>query len=89
VRLQRKIVQVVSEVKWSVSLDYLQRVEAARQAARASLEGSLLYLETQAPQLETVRVLVTLSMNAWRLEDPRIGRLPGLRPAGGGDGATS
>jgi len=43
VRLQRKIVQVVSEVKWSVSLDYLQRVEAARQAARASLEGSLLY----------------------------------------------
>ncbi len=70
VRLQRKIVQVVSEVKWSVGLDYLERVGAARQAARASLEGSLLHLESQPAQLETVRVLVTLSMDAWRMEDP-------------------
>jgi tetratricopeptide (TPR) repeat protein len=70
VRLQTKIVQVVTEVKWSVGLDYLHRVTAARQAARARLEGSLHLLESQAPQLETVRVLNTLSMDAWRIEDP-------------------
>jgi tetratricopeptide (TPR) repeat protein len=93
VRLQRKIVQVVSEIKWSVGLDSLQRVSQARQAARASLEGSLLRLEHQPlqpetvealtsetsegtqdrahlTQLEMVRVLIALSMDAWRIEDP-------------------
>jgi class 3 adenylate cyclase/tetratricopeptide (TPR) repeat protein len=70
VRLNRKIVQLVTEIKWSVGLETLQHANEIRQASRASLEENLGYLETQPPHLETVRVLAALSTDAWRIEDP-------------------
>jgi tetratricopeptide (TPR) repeat protein len=70
VRLNRKIVQVVTDLKWSVSLDYLKQAHESRVAARAALEASLDTLESEPPHPETVRVLVTLSNDAWRIQEP-------------------
>jgi hypothetical protein len=70
VRLNRKIVEVVTDLKWSVSLDYLKQALESRSAARTALEESLGPLESQQPQPETVRVLVALSTDAWRIQEP-------------------
>ncbi len=70
VRLHRKIVQVVTELKWSVGLESLQQANKSRLASRAYLEESLELLESEPPQLETVRVLVALSTDAWRIQEP-------------------
>jgi tetratricopeptide (TPR) repeat protein len=70
VRLNRKIVQVVTDLKWSVSLDYLTQAHESRAAARAALEESLDTLESEPPNLETLRVLVALSTDAWRIQEP-------------------
>jgi tetratricopeptide (TPR) repeat protein len=70
VRLNRKIVQVVTDLKWSVSLDYLKQAHESRVAARAALEASLDTLESEPPHPETVRVLVTLSTDACRIQEP-------------------
>jgi len=70
IRLHRKIVQVVSELKWSVGLEYLQQVNQSRLASRASLEASLGFLESEPPHLETVQVLVALAIDAWRIQEP-------------------
>ena len=70
VRLHRKIVQVITDLKWTVSLEQLQRVNADRLASRAMLEDALRSLIEQPPHLETVRALVTLSTDAWRIQDP-------------------
>ena len=40
-RLDRKIVQVVTDLKWSVSLEHLQEAEDARQESLSSLEKTL------------------------------------------------
>lgn len=69
-RLHCKIVEVVGEIKWSVGLEYLQRVYEARQRSRAWLEESLATRESEAAQVETVRVLTALSTDAWRIQDP-------------------
>jgi class 3 adenylate cyclase/tetratricopeptide (TPR) repeat protein len=70
VRLNRKIVQVVIDLKWSVSLDYLKRAEDSRLAAREALEEKLDTLIDGRPHPEIVRVLVALSTDAWRIQDP-------------------
>lgn len=70
VRLHRKIVQVVTELKWSVGLESLQQANENRLASRARLEESLELLNKMPPNLETVRVLVALSADAWRIQDP-------------------
>lgn len=70
VRLHRKIVQVVTELKWAVSLEELQRTNATRLASRAALEASLRQMEREAPHAEIVRAYVVLSMDAWRIQDP-------------------
>lgn len=70
VRLQRKILQVVTELKWSVGLETLQQLGEAGQQARAGLAGARERLQSQPPHLETVRMLVALSADAWRIQEP-------------------
>ncbi|HJW91524.1 MAG TPA: adenylate/guanylate cyclase domain-containing protein [Anaerolineales bacterium] len=70
VRLHRKIVQVVSELKWTVGLEVLQQANENRLASRASLEESLPFLMEQPPVPEAVHVLVALSTDAWRVQEP-------------------
>jgi class 3 adenylate cyclase len=69
-RLNRKIVEAVTELKWSVSLEYLQQANEIRLAARDALEAGLGRLEAEPPHSETVRALVVLSTDAWRIQDP-------------------
>jgi class 3 adenylate cyclase/tetratricopeptide (TPR) repeat protein len=70
IRLNRKIVQVVNDLKWSVSLDYLKGVNDIRSAARLALEENLDLLKADQPHPEIVRVLVALSTDAWRIQEP-------------------
>ncbi len=68
--LDRKIVQTVTDLKWSVSLEHLQQAEEARQESLRGLEKSLNGMQGDAPHLETVRALVALSTDAWRIQEP-------------------
>ncbi len=70
VRLHRKVIQTVSELKWAVSLQDLQQANESRLASRLGLIEALPSLASAPPHLETVRVFVALSMDAWRMEDP-------------------
>jgi class 3 adenylate cyclase/tetratricopeptide (TPR) repeat protein len=70
VRLDRKIVGVITDLKWSVSLEHLQRAEEARQGSLVGLNKALSEMEDGAPHVETVRALVTLSTDAWRIQEP-------------------
>jgi tetratricopeptide (TPR) repeat protein len=70
VRLDRKIVGVITDLKWSVSLEHLQRAEEARQGSLAGLNKALGQMEGREPHVETVRALVTLSTDAWRIQEP-------------------
>ena len=70
VRLNRKIVQVVADLKWSVGLAELEEARAAGREARAALEQHLPRLTASAPQTETVNVLTALSTDAWRTQEP-------------------
>jgi class 3 adenylate cyclase/tetratricopeptide (TPR) repeat protein len=70
VRLHRKVLQVVTDLKWTVSLEDLQQANANRLASRAMLAEAMPFLIAEPPQLETVRALVALSTDAWRLQDP-------------------
>jgi class 3 adenylate cyclase/tetratricopeptide (TPR) repeat protein len=70
VRLDRKIVQVITDLKWSVSLEHLQQAEEARQESLTGLEKSLNGMQGDTLHLETVRALVALSTDAWRIQEP-------------------
>lgn len=70
VRLHRKIVQVVTDLKWSVSLENLQRANQAREESRDRLTQALESLGQEAPHVETVRALIALSTDAWRIQEP-------------------
>ena len=70
VRLNRKIVQAVTDLKWSVSLENLQRANAAREESHLSLVRALDELKGEPPHLETVRALIALSTDAWRILEP-------------------
>jgi class 3 adenylate cyclase len=69
-RLHRKRVQMVTELKWSVSLEAFERAGAQRLESVAQLRAALPGLLAGPPQLETVRVLAALSTDYWRVEDP-------------------
>ena len=69
-RIDRKILQVVTDLKWSVSLEHLQEAEDARQASLSNLEKALGDAAEELPHMETVRALVALSTDAWRIQDP-------------------
>jgi class 3 adenylate cyclase/tetratricopeptide (TPR) repeat protein len=70
VRLDRKIVQVVTDLKWSVSLEHLQQAEEARQKSLTNLKETLSNAAEELPNLETVRAFVALSTDAWRIQEP-------------------
>ena len=70
IRLNRKIVQMVADLKWSVGVEFLQQANESRLASRANLEQGLPNLEAEPANMETVRVLVALSTDAWRTQDP-------------------
>lgn len=69
VRLHRKSILTVADLKWSVGIDLLQKAGEVRKASRANLEAELKTMEG-APQVETVEALSALSMDAWRIESP-------------------
>jgi tetratricopeptide (TPR) repeat protein len=70
VRLHRKLVQAVTELKWSVNLEDLERANRAREESVASLRQALDELKGEPPHLEVVRALVALSTDAWRITEP-------------------
>ena len=70
VRLHRKIVQIATDAKWSVDAEAYRRVSEIKIESRASLEASLRAAEGTAPHPETARLLIALSMDAWRNQDP-------------------
>jgi len=65
VRLQRKIVQAVTDTIFRAPFSQFAAVAPAGAAARASLAAMLPLLEGQPPQPEIVRLLATLSHDAW------------------------
>jgi class 3 adenylate cyclase len=69
-RLNRKIVEVVADLKWSVGLEDFQRANAQAEAARAGLEAEVARRENEPPHPETVRGLAALCTDAWRVQAP-------------------
>ena len=69
IRLHRKIVQLVTDAKWSVNVETYQQVSKIREASRASLEASLRTVEGERHP-ETVYLLVAISTDAWRNQNP-------------------
>lgn len=70
VRLHRKIVQIVTESKWAVDAATYQQVREIRNESIGALREHLANLEKETPYRETVLLLVTLSMDAWRNVEP-------------------
>jgi hypothetical protein len=66
-RLHRKIIQAVIDVKWAVGVDFMRRANRIGNASRASLETELILIQGAAPQAEMAETLTALSMGAWRL----------------------
>jgi len=70
VRLHRKIVQIVTDSKWSVDAATYRQVSEIRKESIAALNEHLQSLESEPPHAETVLLLVTLSVDAWRNVTP-------------------
>jgi len=69
-RLNRKIVEIATEVKWSVDAQTYLQVSEISKKSNLSLQESLQVLDGEAPHEETVRILVALSTDAWRVQSP-------------------
>jgi class 3 adenylate cyclase len=69
-RLNRKIVEVVSEMKWSVALEVFERANLDAHSARTDLQAELTRMAGEAPHPETVRGLVALCIDTWRVQSP-------------------
>jgi tetratricopeptide (TPR) repeat protein len=69
-RLHRKILQVIIDKKWAVSLEYLGTMEGIRQASRKILIDYVRSPMAGTASSETVHTLVALSTDAWRIENP-------------------
>ncbi len=65
-RLHRKIIQTVSELRWSTSLAQQAEADAIGVASRTNLEAALQLWATAAPHPEIVHVHLTLANDAWR-----------------------
>ncbi|MCI0394283.1 MAG: hypothetical protein L0332_04685 [Chloroflexi bacterium] len=65
-RLHRKIIQTVSDIRWATRVEQQEEADRIGIVSRASLEDALQLLEDQAPHRETVYLLKTLSLDAWR-----------------------
>jgi tetratricopeptide (TPR) repeat protein len=69
-RLNRKIVEIATDAKWSVDAQTFMQVSEVSKTSHASLIESLNMIEGEDPHEETVRILAALSMDAWRVQDP-------------------
>jgi predicted ATPase len=70
VRLHRKIVEIATDTKWSVDAETYEQVSEISEVSLSSLQESLHALEEEPPHPETVRLLVVLSVDAWRVQTP-------------------
>ena len=70
IRLHRKIVQIATDAKWSMDNESYQRISETRMESRTSLEENLRAAEGAAPDAESVQLLIALSMDAWRNQEP-------------------
>ncbi len=61
-----KIVQLVNEAKWNMTLEDYQQVREAGLVSQDELEQMLVAVADRPPQAETIRGLAVLSLNAWR-----------------------
>lgn len=70
IRLHRKIVEIATETKWSVDAETYQQLSLISQKSQASLQESLQAMEGEPPHHETVHLLIALSADAWRVQEP-------------------
>jgi tetratricopeptide (TPR) repeat protein len=64
VRLHRKIVETVTELRWSADFEHFVAASQVGVASRASLEAALHLADGEPPHPETVRLLTALSKEA-------------------------
>ena len=69
-RLNRKIVEIATEAKWSVDAQTYRQVSEISQMSHSSLQDSLEMMEEKPPHPETLHMLVALSNDAWRVQSP-------------------
>jgi tetratricopeptide (TPR) repeat protein len=69
-RLNRKIVKIATEAKWSVDAKTYSQVSEISKKSHSSLQKSLQVMADKPPHPETVRMLVALSTDAWRIQTP-------------------
>ncbi len=70
IRLHRKIVETVAEVKFNVDLAEYQATAQARAASRAMLGEQFQMIEREPPHRETVGLLIALATDAGRTQIP-------------------
>jgi class 3 adenylate cyclase/tetratricopeptide (TPR) repeat protein len=70
IRLHRKIVEVVTEAKWSVDVATYRQVSEIREESLERLRNILPELQSQPADPETARLLAALSVDAWRNLNP-------------------
>jgi tetratricopeptide (TPR) repeat protein len=69
-RLHRKTVEAVTDLRWSVSVEGFEAALESVLAALGTLGAGLTIMEGEPPHAETVRLLAALSMAAWRILVP-------------------
>ncbi|MFN2236732.1 MAG: adenylate/guanylate cyclase domain-containing protein [Anaerolineales bacterium] len=69
-RLNRKIVEIATEAKWSVDAEIYRQVSNISNKSLSNLKNSLKVLEGESSHPETVHMLVALSTDAWRVQTP-------------------
>ena len=69
-QLHRKIVQTVAELKWAVDREHYDAVNQARATSQERLLAWLQPAKHTLPQVDTIRILRTLSLDAWRNQSP-------------------
>jgi len=67
-RLHRKIIQTVIDIKWATGVDFMRRLNQIGKASRASLEAELKLAQGAPPRAEMAQALTALSLSAWRLQ---------------------
>lgn len=69
-RLQRKTIQALADIKWSRDLEFTESVVEMAGASQASMESVLAMMEGEPAHSETVRMLSALSTVAARIVFP-------------------
>ncbi len=70
VRLHRKIVEIATDTKWSVDEATYQKYGRISMESQVSLVASVEAMAGKQVHPETVRSLVVLSIDAWRIQSP-------------------